>query len=105
MRIWKRRVMTFSCLVDSLCSSRDGSNTYMMFGTHAAYGIVLEELAREQPGRETLEAPYFAGPELVEETSECLCLLTNEDVLRSSSMGCSTNLMLCELAGYVTCLE
>jgi hypothetical protein len=79
--------MTFSCLVDSLCSSRDGSNTYMMFGTHAAYGIVLEELAREQPGRETLEAPYFAGPELLEETSECLCLLTNEDVLRRSSMG------------------
>jgi hypothetical protein len=81
MRIWKSRVTIFSCLVDASCSSRDGSNTYLMFGAHAAYGIVLEELAREHPGRETLEAPYFAGPEFMEETSECLCLLTNEDVL------------------------
>ena len=102
--------MIFSCLVDASCRSRDGNNTYLMFGTHAAYGIVLEELAREQPGREALEAPYFAGPALVEETSECLCHLTNEDVCQSSSMGsssmgCSTNLMLCELAGYVTGLE
>jgi len=80
MRMWKSRVMTFSCLVDASCSSRDGSNTYLMFGTHAAYGIVLEELAREQPVRETLEASYFAGPEHVEdqESSECFGLLKDE---------------------------
>ena len=51
------------------------------FGNSTVYVTSLEYLVREPLGAAALEASYYKGPEHVEEASECLCHLTDLEVL------------------------
>jgi hypothetical protein len=64
----------------------------------------MEQVVGGGAAKSPVEAPYFTGVEHVEEPSECLCLLI-EKTSYEYMMGCSTNLILGKLAGYVTGLE